>query len=125
MTFAIEGDVAGTQRILRIRAGAIERAVQIRRNLAVYFAIMNVDLGAEQRRTTSRRRTGIAFGHVAAAWWATGWCTGGRTLLGCCSSRCKHCTDSRGSAEGVTHELATIDLTCVNLRLSAVLHAAH
>ena len=50
MAFAVEGNVAGLQRVLRIRTGAVERAIEVGGDLALDLAVGDVDLGAEQPR---------------------------------------------------------------------------
>jgi hypothetical protein len=60
----IEFDGA-TGRELRIRATAIERAVEDRRDLAVIFELEQVALGAERpRRAGKARRLGKRNGHT-------------------------------------------------------------
>lgn len=98
MPFAVERDVPRAQRILRIRADAIERAVEVGGEiLAIHLAVGDVELGAEQLRAAR-----IAIGHVAATRRAG---RRGRRLLriGCCHQR-----GARG-ADRSTHECAPVD----------------
>ena len=90
MAFAIKGDVARRQWILRIGAHAIKRAPQIRGDLALYFAVTNGQLGTKQLRLAAFFGGGhIAVEHVAGhgSWYLCCGCcgchsTGGKTRCG-------------------------------------------
>ena len=59
VAFAVERNVSRQKRILRVGTDSIERAVQIRRDLAVDLAVTDVCLDARQHRLSTHRQRNL------------------------------------------------------------------
>src|SRR5690606_3914421 len=57
VALAVEGNVAGTHRELRVRAGAVEGTLQVGGHLALHLAVADVHLHAEELRAALARRS--------------------------------------------------------------------
>ena len=106
MAFAIEGNVAGAQRVLRIRAGAIERRRSDRSGILPSTSQSVMSSSTRNSLRPAGRRRAITLGDVAATWRSGGGC---RWLLGAGSGRREGCAHTGSGADGAAHELASID----------------
>jgi hypothetical protein len=108
VTFAVEGNVAWRERILRIGAGTVEGALEIGRDLAVDLDVAHVGFHAEEARAAG------AQAHIETG--TRGWrgrrrrrrgpLRAGHGVLGVCGHHgCGAC--ACGRAERDTHEVAS------------------